>query len=214
MADTLEVNDIYLSLQGESTHAGRPCVFVRLKGCNLRCAYCDSTYAYDEGTGLKIGEVAAKVEGFGCGLVEVTGGEPLIQPAAPALMENLLARGYEVMLETNGTQDVSAVPPEVIKVMDIKCPGSGEHENNRLGNIRFLNPRDNVKFVITDREDYEWARGMMEEHDLADRCEVLFSPAVGFLSPAPLAEWILEDALRGRFQAQLHKILWGEERRR
>jgi 7-carboxy-7-deazaguanine synthase len=206
---SIQVNEIFLSIQGESSFAGLPCVFVRLTGCNLRCRYCDTTFAYDEGTFMEIAEIMQAVRSFGTKLVEVTGGEPLLQEEAHRLLSALLSENYRVLLETNGSIDLSRVDPRVVKIVDIKCPGSGESERMRWENIGCLREEDEVKFVLTSRADYEWAKGKLEEMDLAGRCKVLFSPAYGFLAGEPLAEWILADRLPVRLQLQLQKILWG-----
>lgn len=214
MAAALRVNEIFIGIQGESTHIGKTCVFVRLTGCNLRCSYCDTKYAYDEGADMTLDEIAARVAAFRCRTVEITGGEPLLQSGTIELARRLAAEGHDTLVETNGTVDVSGLPPEAIKVMDIKCPGSGESGRNRLANVEFLTPRDNVKFVITDRADYEWAREILTRLRIPERCEALFSPAAGRVEPRALAEWMIADALPARFQPQLHKILWGDERGR
>ncbi|MEW5947191.1 MAG: radical SAM protein [bacterium] len=208
----LKVNEVFLGIQGESSHMGKPCVFVRLTGCDLDCVYCDTRYARAEGDDCRVEDVLARVEKFGCRLVNVTGGEPLLQPVSLVLMENLLARDYDVVLETNGARDVSLVPRGVTKVVDIKCPGSGESDRCRYDNVHFLEKHDNVKFVIMNRKDYDWARSVMERFELARRCEVLFSPAWGWMEPRVLAEWIVDDVLPVRFQPQLHKYLWGDQR--
>ncbi len=204
----LKVNEIFHSIQGESTHAGRPCVFVRLTYCNLRCAYCDTEYAFFEGEERSLGEILAVVHGFGCRLVEVTGGEPLIQRETVQLLERLLARGHEVLLETSGAWPVETVPEGVKIIMDLKTPGSGMAARNRWANLDHLDAEDEIKFVITDRPDYEWAKGVVGEHGLAARHAVLFSPSWGELDPRDLAEWVLADHLQVRVQLQLHKLIW------
>lgn len=206
----LRVTEIFHSIQGESTQAGRPCVFVRLTGCDLRCVWCDTAYAFEGGESLSIEDVLARVGAFGCSLVEVTGGEPLLQRDCVPLMKALLARGYEVMLETGGHRGVEEVPAEVRRVLDVKCPGSGESHRNHLQNLELLTPRDEVKFVLADRADYEWARALVRERALHGRCPVLFSPVWRSLDPAALAAWVLEDRLPVRVQLQIHKVLWGE----
>lgn len=209
MSERLRVNEIFLSIQGESTHAGRPCVFVRLTGCNLRCAWCDTEYAFYDGRQMEVRDIVDQVRGYGCDLVEVTGGEPLLQKGIYALFDALLAQGWTVMVETSGERDLSRVDRRVIKIMDLKCPGSGESERNRWSNLESLTPRDEVKFVIADRADYEWARGVTRDHDLAAQVNaVLMSPVFGGLEPARLAAWILEDRLPVRMQLQLHKFVW------
>ncbi len=212
--DMLTVNEIFFSIQGESSHAGRPCVFVRLTGCDLRCTWCDTTYAFEEGQKLAVDEVASAVERFGCRLVEITGGEPLRQADVYPLMDRLLASGRTVLLETGGHVDISRVPKSVVKVVDVKCPGSGESESTDLNNLRRLAPHDEVKFVIGDRVDYEFARNVVRQHAVDSHCAaVLFSPVHGALDPTTLSEWILADRLPVRVQIQLHKYLWDPDRR-
>jgi 7-carboxy-7-deazaguanine synthase len=207
----LSVNEIFYSIQGESTYAGRPCVFVRLAGCDLRCTWCDTTYAFNEGQKMTVDDVLERVESYGGPLVEVTGGEPLLQEDVYRLMDRLLAGGRTVLLETGGQIDLSRVPGAVIKVMDIKCPASGESGKVDWDNIERLGCRDQVKFVIQDRQDYEFARETLARHALDRRCAaVLFSPVHGVLSPKDLSEWILEDRLPVRLQLQIHKHIWGE----
>lgn len=215
MLRTVRVTEIFCSLQGESRSAGFPTAFVRLTGCPLRCSYCDTRYAFGGGSDMTLEAVIEEVAALGVERVTVTGGEPLAQEHAPELLRRLCERGFrEVSLETGGAQDLSAVDRRVVKVMDLKTPGSGEAESNRYRNIPLLASRDQVKFVLCDRADYLWARECMERHGIASRCEVLFSPAAGRLSPVRLAEWIVEDRLPVRFQLQLHKLLWGDERGR
>ena len=204
----LKVNEIFHSIQGESTHAGRPCVFVRLTYCNLRCRWCDSEYAFFEGIERPLEEIVAEVASFGCRLVEVTGGEPLIQRETTAFLERLLAAGHEVLLETSGSWPIDDVPDGVKIIMDLKAPGSGMVGRNRWENLAHLDAEDEIKVVISDRADYEWARGVVGEHGLADRHAVLFSPAWGEIEPVELAEWILADRLPVRLQLQLHKQIW------
>jgi 7-carboxy-7-deazaguanine synthase len=207
--ESLVVNEIFYSVQGESTHAGRPCAFVRLTACNLRCNYCDTEYAFYEGRRMTVAEVMAQVAGYRCPLVEVTGGEPLLQQAVYPLCAALLDAGMQVMIETSGAADVSRLDPRVIKIMDLKCPGSGEAERNLWSNLNYLTARDEVKFVISDRADYEWTRGAIAEHALAHRVNaVLLSPAFGRIDPASLAAWMLEDRLPARLQLQMHKYIW------
>lgn len=211
---TLIVNEIFFSIQGESSHAGRPCVFVRLTGCDLRCFWCDTAYAFNEGEKRSVEEVASVVDRYQCDLVEITGGEPLRQPAVYPLMNRLLASGKTVMLETGGHVDIASVPDPVVKVVDVKCPGSGEAEQTNLDNLRKLAAHDEVKFVIADRADYEFAREFVRRYAVDERCAaVLFSPVHGALGPTELAKWILADQLSVRVQVQLHKHLWGPDRR-
>jgi 7-carboxy-7-deazaguanine synthase len=205
----VRINEIFLSIQGESTWAGRPCVFVRLTGCNLRCRWCDTEYAFYEGRHAEVGDVVERVAGFGCPLVEITGGEPLLQQGVYPLMDALLARGFTVMVETSGERDLARVDPRVIKIMDLKCPGSGECERIRWSNLDHLTPLDEIKFVIADRRDYEWARAETNRNRLADRVNaVLMSPVFGEIDPAELARWILDDRLPVRMQLQMHKHIW------
>ena len=205
----LTVNEIFYSIQGESTRAGERCVFVRLTACDLRCAWCDTPYAFHEGKKMSVDEVIARVEGFGCDLVEVTGGEPLLQEEVYPLMERLLASGRTVMLETGGHRSIERVPHDVLKIVDIKCPGSGEADKNDWTNLERLAPHDQVKFVVKDRGDYEFARDVIVRHRLAARAgAVLLSPVHGELDPKTLSEWMLTDCLPARLQLQLHKFIW------
>ena len=212
-AERLRVNEIFYSIQGESTRAGLPCVLVRLTGCQMRCSWCDSTYSFYEGSWMSVGEVLDAVAAFGCPLVEVTGGEPLLQPGTPPLLAALCNAGYEVLLETGGGLDVGTVDPRVRRIVDVKCPGSGEAENNRWANLDLLTARDEVKFVLAGEDDYRWAREVVERHRLAERCPVHFSPVHGELEPADLAAWVLRDRLPVRVALQLHKLLWGASTR-
>lgn len=206
----LIVNEIFYSIQGESTHAGRPCVFVRLTACDLRCTWCDTPYAFHEGRKMSLDEILAEVKGYGCPLVEVTGGEPLLQNNVYPLMARLLAEGYSVLLETGGHISIEQVPAAVVAVIDVKCPASGESGRNDWRNLEILRPHDEVKFVIQDRGDYEFARDVVARHDLPRRCRaVLFSPVHGVLDPKELAAWLLADRLAVRLQLQVHKYLWG-----
>lgn len=208
----LTVNEIFHSIQGESTHAGRPCVFVRLTACDLRCAWCDTPYAFAEGHKMTVEEIVAKVSAYECAVVEITGGEPLLQREVYPLMEALLASRLTVMVETGGHISVEHVPPAVIKVMDVKCPGSGEAGKNCWDNMWRIAPHDEVKFVIRDRADYEYARDVVARYTLAGRCAaVLLSPVHGVLAPSRLAAWILEDRIPVRLQLQVHKYIWGAE---
>jgi 7-carboxy-7-deazaguanine synthase len=208
----LTINEIFHSIQGESTHSGRPCVFVRLTACDLRCSWCDTPYAFTEGSKMSVDEVVARVSAFDCNLVELTGGEPLLQKDVYPLMDRLLASGRTILVETGGHLSVAQVPADVIRIIDVKCPGSGESERNHWANLALLTPRDEVKFVIRDRADYEFAREVVAKHDLIGRtAAVLFSPVHAVLSPKQLAEWILEDGLRVRLQLQTHKYIWGAD---
>lgn len=209
----LRVNEIFHSIQGESSFAGLPCVFVRLTGCNLRCVWCDTAYAFHDGRPMSVDEVVAAVERYRCPLVEVTGGEPLLQPETPDLLRALLARGYRVLLETGGSLPIDGLPDGVVRIVDVKCPGSGEAERNHWPNVDLLKGSDEVKFVIADRADYEWAARQVRERELARRCAVLFSGVHGDLDAGELGRWVLEDGLPVRVQVQMHKILWpGVER--
>jgi len=213
MSARLRVNEIFYSLQGESTHAGRPCVFVRLTGCPLRCTYCDTAYAFYDGRWMDIEALLEAVAAHPCRLVEVTGGEPLAQPATPTLLEAFVARGYEVLLETSGAQSIAAVPAGVRIVLDLKTPDSGESARNLWDNLPRLRPGDEVKFVIGSRRDYEWARDIIAGDDIPAHATVLVSPVWESGVARELAEWMLADALRARYQIQLHKWVWpGVER--
>ena len=211
-AERLRLTEIFLSLQGEARSVGWPTVFVRLTGCPLRCQYCDTAYAFHGGEWWDIDAILAEVAKQGVRHVCVTGGEPLAQKRCIQLLKALCDAGYEVSLETSGAIDVSAVDPRVSRVVDLKTPGSKEMHRNLLSNLPLLTARDQVKFVICDRADYEWARAMLAEHALDSRCEVLFSPSYGQVGARELAEWILADRLPVRFQMQLHKELWGDAR--
>lgn len=209
MGAVLTINEIFHSIQGESTHTGRPCVFVRLTACDLRCSWCDTPYAFTEGTKMSIDDVLSRVGQFGCDLVEITGGEPLLQRDVYPLMERLLASGKTVMVETGGHLSIKDVPAPVIRIMDVKCPGSGESSKNHWENLDLLTANDEVKFVIRDRADYDFAREVVARHDLVARtAAVLFSPVHGVLAAKDLAEWILADRLPVRLQLQAHKYIW------
>ena len=210
----LTINEIFHSIQGESTHTGRPCVFVRLTACDLRCSWCDTPYAFAEGRKMSLDEIVDQVEGYDCPLVEITGGEPLLQRDVYPLMDRLLASGRTVMIETGGHLNIDQVPAPVIKIVDVKCPGSGESHRMHWDNLANLAPHDEVKFVIKDRTDYEYARGIVARHELASRvAAVLFSPVHGVLDPKDLAAWVLEDKLEVRLQLQVHKFIWGADAR-
>lgn len=213
-APSLRVSEIFHSLQGESTRAGLPTVFVRLTGCPLRCNWCDTSYAFSGGETLALATILARVAAFDCKTVCVTGGEPLAQAGSLALLTALCDAGYAVSLETSGALDISAVDPRVSRIVDVKAPDSGEAAKNRWENLAALRPGDELKFVLASRADYDWAKSALAGRHLAGKCPVLFSPVADALPPAQLAEWILADRLPVRFQLQLHKILWGQERGR
>lgn len=210
----LTVNEIFYSIQGESTYAGCPCVLVRLTACDLRCSWCDTEYAFYEGRKMAVEDVVRAVLAHNCSLVEVTGGEPLLQEDVYPLMERLLQEDRTVLLETGGHVSLERVPRDVVKILDVKCPGSGHADRNDWSNLGRLSARDQVKFVIQDRVDYEFARDVIRQHELAGRCAaVLFSPVHGVLEPRVLADWILADALPVRLQLQVHKYIWGPDAR-
>lgn len=211
----LRVNEIFYSLQGESSFTGLPCVFVRLSGCNLRCSYCDTRYAYEEGLEMEVPDVIARVSAYRCRLVEVTGGEPLTQEEAPALVSGLLDFGFTVLLETNGSMDIGGIDRRCIRILDIKCPSSGEADKNDFGNLSLLTHEDEIKFVVGDRADYEYAKGIMQEFAgvIGSLKPPLISPVFGKIDLKSLAAWIIADRLNARLQVQLHKIIWGPERR-
>jgi len=210
----LTVNEIYFSIQGESTWAGWPCVFVRVTFCDLRCSYCDTEYAFYEGKKQTLPEIVDAVKAFKCQLVEITGGEPLLQKNVFPLMTMLADAGQTVLLETSGAHDISLVDARVHRIMDLKTPGSGECDRNLFSNIDHLTQRDEVKFVIGSREDYEWSRDKVSRYELAARCHaVLFSPIFGRIDPREIVEWILADKLRVRFQLQMHKFIWSPRKR-
>jgi 7-carboxy-7-deazaguanine synthase len=213
-ADRLRVNEIFHSLQGEADAVGFPTVFVRLTGCPLRCRYCDTEYAFHAGEWTGIDAILERVGAYGAAHVCVTGGEPLAQPNCRSLLARLCEAGYAVSLETSGALDIGGIDARVARVVDVKTPQSGESGRNRLDNFALLAPRDQLKFVLCSRADYEWARSFIGEHALPARCQVLFSPSHGELAPATLADWILADRLPVRFQLQLHKVLWGDVRGR
>ena len=209
-ATTLKINEIFFSIQGESTHTGLPTVFIRLTGCPLRCGYCDTAYAFYEGNKITINDILRETARYRTRYVTVTGGEPLAQKACLDLLTQLCDEGYQVSLETGGALDISGVDDRVARIVDIKTPGSGESKKNRPANLNHLTACDQVKFVICDRMDYLWARDLLRNAQLSDRCEVLFSPSHGQLEAKTLADWILEDQLPVRLQIQLHKYLWGD----
>jgi 7-carboxy-7-deazaguanine synthase len=210
----LTINEIFYSIQGEATRAGEPCVFVRLTACDLRCRWCDTPYAFYEGQKRSLDDVVADVAKYECRLVEITGGEPLLQEDVFPLMEALLGRGYTVMLETGGHRPLERVPTDVIKIMDVKCPASGESDKNYWPNLETLTKHDEVKFVVQDRTDYDFAKQVITEHDLASRVgAVLMSPVHGVLEPRLLSEWMLADHVPARLQLQLHKLIWSPDTR-
>ncbi len=211
--DTLIINEIFFSIQGESTRIGMPCIFVRLTSCDLRCAWCDTAYAFNEGTEMSIDLVFKKVEEYKCKLVEITGGEPLLQANVHLLMKRLCDESYDVMIETGGHRDIIDVDPRVKRVMDIKCPGSLMEKRNRWENIESLTAQDEVKFVIANETDYEWAKEVIQKYNLTDRCIILMSPVFGNIENRTLAEWILRDHLQVRFQLQIHKYIWDPTKR-
>ena len=208
----LEVTEIYKSVQGESTYVGLPCVFVRLTGCNLRCVWCDTAYAFDGGKKLSVGKILDQVKSFGINLVEITGGEPLLQKEVFTLMEKLLKNKFLVMLETGGSLSIKHVPNGVVKIVDLKCPGSGEENNNDWSNLGHLSSKDQIKFVIADRNDYEWSRSVLQSYKLDKKVQILFSPVFEKLTLKDLTEWILEDNLAVRLQTQLHKHIWDKNK--
>lgn len=208
------ITEIFYSLQGETRTAGLPTVFVRLTGCPLRCGYCDTEYAFYGGEKMEIADIVEQVASYQPRYVCVTGGEPLAQPNCIPLLSAICDLGVEVSLETSGAMDISKVDPRVVRVMDLKTPGSGEESKNRYGNIDLLRKQDQLKFVICHREDYDWARAVMDEYQLSERCEILFSPIHAELKPAQLADWIVADNLPVRMQLQIHKYLWGDEQGR
>ncbi|MCO4747510.1 MAG: radical SAM protein [Proteobacteria bacterium] len=209
--ERLRISEIYASIQGESTHVGKPCVFVRLTGCNLRCSWCDSEFTFTGGGMRRIDDVVAEATAFGVRTIEVTGGEPLVQRNAPELMRRLLDLGHEVLLETSGSVSIEDVPEQVRVIMDLKAPGSGEVGANLWSNLKHLDAQDEVKIVLASREDYEWAREQVRERNIPAICTVMFSPAWGEISLKDLAAWIMEDRLDVRMQVQLHKVVWGAD---
>ncbi len=207
----LKVNEIYFSVQGESSRAGLPCVFVRLTYCNLRCTYCDTEYAFYEGEDRSVDEIINEVKKYGCNLVEITGGEPLVQEESLNLMKKLCSEGFDVMLETAGNMPICNVDDRVNIIMDLKCPSSGMMKKNLYENINHLKKTDELKFVIGDREDYDWMNEMIIQYDLTNKCKILVSVVFGKLEPLDLVNWILEDKLDVRFQLQMHKFIWQPE---
>jgi 7-carboxy-7-deazaguanine synthase len=208
----MKICELYKSIQGESSFAGYPFIFIRLTGCNLRCSYCDTTYAYEGGYEISEEKLLRKVSAFGITLVTITGGEPLLQKGVFSLIDALVQQDYTVLVETNGTLDISPLNRSAIKVIDIKCPGSGESKKNNWENLKRLTERDEIKFVITNRDDYEWAKRIMQTFSLHGRCTIHLSPAHGILNPDILASWILEDNLRIHLNLQLHKYIWKDRK--
>ena len=208
---SLKVNEIYYSIQGESTHVGRPCIFIRLTYCNLRCTYCDTEYAFYEGKDIEISEIMDKIKQWNCNLVEVTGGEPLFQDECIDLLNELTNQNYEVLLETGGSLSISDVPIEIVKIVDFKCPSSGMEKKNLWSIVNDLQPHDEVKFVIGDREDFDWAKEMLNKYSLNEKCSILFSPTFGKIDPSLIVEWILEGDIPVRMQLQMHKYIWESE---
>ena len=207
----LEVTEIYKSVQGESTYMGLPCIFIRLTGCNLRCVWCDTTHAFHDGEKLSIHQIIDKVTSYDIKLVEITGGEPLLQKEVFPLMESLLKNEFKVMLETSGSLAINNVPAKVIKIIDLKCPGSGEENKNLWENLNHLTPTDEIKFVIADKADYEWSKKVLQDYELDKKVPVLFSPVFEKLKLKDLTEWILEDNLPVRLHTQLHKYIWDQK---
>jgi 7-carboxy-7-deazaguanine synthase len=210
----LKVCEIFTSIQGESSHAGKPCAFVRLTGCNLRCSYCDTSFAYNEGIDLSEEDILKKVRRTGIGLVEITGGEPLIQKEAYPFIRQLIKEGYEVLVETNGSMSIKGIDRKAVVILDMKTPGSGMSDRMDYSNLGVIKRKDEVKFVITDRDDYEWAKEIMKKFNLAGKCGLLLSPSFGVLEPEHLARWMIEDRLRVRLNIQLHNYIFGPEKRR
>ena len=204
----MRITEIYQSIQGESSYAGLPCVFVRTTGCDLRCSWCDSEFTFTGGTTMSLDEIIGEVERFGCKLVELTGGEPLLQKEIYELATRLADLGHTVLIETGGHRDISGLDPRVIRIMDLKCPDSGECEKNLWPNLGHLRPADEVKFVIASRTDYEWALQTIREHNLEERAGLLLSTVFGAVRPEEVVDWMLRDKLRARFQLQLHKYIW------
>lgn len=206
--NSLRINEIFYSIQGESTYAGLPCVFVRLTYCNLRCNFCDTEYAFFEGEYKSFDDILTEIKKYNCSLIEVTGGEPLVQKNVIPFIKLLCDSGYEVLIETGGHMDISVIDQRVICIMDIKCPGSGESEKNYWKNLEFIKESDQIKFVISNRSDYDWAKGIIEKYKLLKKCRVLMSPNFNKLDNKTLSAWILTDRLQVRFQIQMHKYIW------
>jgi 7-carboxy-7-deazaguanine synthase len=211
--NSLRVNEIFKSIQGESTYAGMPCVFVRLTGCNLRCSYCDTTYAYEEGIDMSVNEIVKEIEGYACKNVCITGGEPLLQKNVYKLINLLKTKSYKIFVETNGAMNIDLLPGNIIRIMDVKCPDSGMNKKIDWRNLERLRGDDEVKFVLSSKKDYEWAKKIVRKHNLPDKTNVLFGSAYGKLKPKSLAGWILKDRLNVRLQLQLHRIIWPDKTR-
>jgi 7-carboxy-7-deazaguanine synthase len=209
----MKVCEIFASIQGESTYAGLPCIFVRMTGCNLRCTYCDTTYAYDEGTEMTVKEIIDAVCSYGFNLVEITGGEPLLQKDAGSLISQLLDLHFKVLIETNGSMDIRDVDRRAIIIMDVKTQGSGMSDSMRMENLSLLKKSDELKFVITDKADYDWACALVRKFSWPEKCTVLFSPVYGKLSPSELSKWIIADKMPVRMNLQLHKYIYGPDQR-
>ena len=209
----MKVCEIFSSIQGESSFAGLPCTFIRLTGCNLRCSYCDTSYAYYEGQELTADEIIREVQRTGINLVEITGGEPLLQNESHLLIKRLIDEGYKVLVETNGSQDIKKIAKKAIVILDIKTPGSGMSKEMDFTNLDYIKSSDEIKFVITNREDYEWSKDIIQKYKLMERCKLLLSPAFGTLPPENLAKWIIGDKLKIRFNLQLHKYIFSAEQR-
>jgi len=206
----LKINEIYYSVQGESTFMGKPCIFIRLTYCNLRCSYCDSEYTFHEGKDMSIKDIIKKIEEYPCNLVEVTGGEPLFQKNCINLLSELVNKKYKVLLETSGSLSIENVPKQVINIIDFKCPSSKMEKKNLWDNINFIKDNDQIKFVIGNKEDYEWTKNKISEYNLDSICEILLSPVYKKIKPKQIVEWILQDNLNVRFQMQMHKEVWPE----
>jgi len=209
----MNVCEIFTSIQGESSHAGIPCTFVRLTGCNLRCSYCDTSYAYYKGKEFTEDEIIKEIRHAGIKLVEITGGEPLLQNEVYSLMKKLFDEGYKVLIETNGSQSIKGVDKRAIVILDIKTPGSGMSKEMDFSNLDFIKSSDEIKFVITDRKDYEWSQGIIQSHRLPEKCHLLFSPAFGILPPENLARWMIEDGFNYRLNLQLHRYIFSHEQK-
>ncbi|MEQ8171528.1 MAG: radical SAM protein [Candidatus Eremiobacterota bacterium] len=205
------INEIFKSIQGESSYAGLPCCFIRLTGCNLKCSYCDTFYAFHDGQEMTIPSIISHIDNFSINLVEITGGEPLLQEETPFLIETLLKKNFTVLVETNGSIDIGIIPPKAFIIMDLKCPGSGMSDRMKWENIAKLSARDEVKFVIGDRRDYLWSVEKIREYEITKKSHILFSTVCGKLEPKTLVKWIMEDNLNVRFQLQLHKYIWGAD---